>query len=476
MRRPRRPPRPSEHARAEHRAAQVAAQRAERAERRARSGERPPLLRRRSAGLSIPVDWHRSTMAHLCSMYPFHADRGFGDAGIYFGTNITAGLDGFYYDPFAFYDAGLVENPNIIVTGTIGSAKSGTVKALIKRCRAVYPDRFIAVLDPKGEYTALAEWLGLPVVKLQPGGRHQLNPMEAVGDGDPDDALLAREGLTTQMVSGVLGRPLSGVEEAVIGWGVGELSRRRQVFTIGDLNTELDNPSPELLRLARQSPLEMAKTITDVRFALQKLCDRTLRGMFDGPTNVHIDWRHGPGVVLDLSAIHDDPQVLPLVMLAASYWLGEAMRRPGRQKLQVIDEAWAAIRHGAGYMQSSSKLSRQYGLANVFVCHRPRDLTAQNDDGTASAKIAAGLLADIETRVLLRQPKEEVPAMAELFDLSEREQQMLPVLQTGRAIWKVGLRSAVVQTVRSPEEIGLFFTDHGMKTSNGGPDRAEVAA
>ena len=77
-------------------------------------------------------------------------------------------------------------------------------------------------------------------------------------------------------------------------------------------------------------------------------------------------------------------------------------------------------------------------MANVLVCHRPRDLAGQNDDGTAASKIAAGLLADIETRVLLRQPAEEVPAMAELFDLSDREQQMLSVLPTGRAIWKIG--------------------------------------
>jgi type IV secretory pathway VirB4 component len=185
--------------------------------------------------------------------------------------------------------------------------------------------------------------------------------------------------------------------------------------------------------------------------------------MFDGPTNVNVDWRHGPGVILDLSAVHNDPEVLPLVMLAATYWLGEAMRYPGRQKLQIIDEAWAAVRHGAAYVQACLKLSRQYGVANVLVCHRPRDLSAQNDDGTAASKIAAGLLADIETRVLLRQPTEEAPVMAEMFSLSAREQQMLSVLPTGRAIWKIGARSAVVQTVRSPIEERLFYTDQGMQ-------------
>ncbi len=90
--------------------------------------------------------------------------------------------------------------------------------------------------------------------------------------------------------------------------------------------------------------------------------------------------------------------------------------------MQVIDEAWAAIRHGAGYFQSSLKLSRTYGVATVLVCHRPSDLTAQADDGTASAKIAAGLLSDIQTRVLLHQPPEQVAAAVEMFDLTEREQ------------------------------------------------------
>ena len=76
--------------------------------------ERPAAWTRRS-GRAIPVEWHRSTMAHLCSVYPFQADRGFGVRGVYIGTNVTAGLDGFYFDPFEFYTAGLVENPNMIV-------------------------------------------------------------------------------------------------------------------------------------------------------------------------------------------------------------------------------------------------------------------------------------------------------------------------------------------------------------------------
>ena len=166
--------------------------------------------------------------------------------------------------------------------------------------------------------------------------------------------------------------------------------------------------------------------------------------------------------------------------LAATHWLGRSdVRRPGRQTLQVIDEAWAAVRHGAGYFQSSLKLSRAHGVATVLVCHRPSDLTAQNDDGTASAKIAAGLLSDIQTRVLLRQPPEAGRRpTAELFDLSEREQRCwLGLLDRAERSGRSGARSAVVQTVLTPIETRLFDTDQRWRPDgDGGVMAAGVTA
>ena len=53
--------------------------------------------------------------------------------------------------------------------------------------------------------------------------------------------------------------------------------------------------------------------------------------------------RAGPGVVLDLSAVHHDPDALTLVMVAATAWLQAVLARPdGPPRLQVLDEAWAS--------------------------------------------------------------------------------------------------------------------------------------
>jgi type IV secretory pathway VirB4 component len=412
----------------------------------------------------IAVDWQRATTAHLSSLYPFHADAGFGEAGVLMGANITAGMAGFYFDPFTFYGTHLT-NPNLIICGDVGSGKSATVKSLLRRSRAVYgPNRHLAIIDPKGEYGAIAADLALATIKLHPGGAQQVNPLD-VASGELGDAVLARQQLVAQLITGVLGRTLTPLEDAVLGWAIEQCSRNRISFTLRDLAGAIATPGDELVRLARQSPLELARATSPVTFAIDKLCTRTLRGMFDQPSNVTIDWADGPGVVIDLSAVYDNRDALPLVVLAATFWLSQALRtQPTRPALQAIDEAWAAVRYGAEYFQSSLKLARTHGVATILVVHKPADLVAQTDDGTTQAKIAAGLLADIQTRVLLRQPPDQIEPASRLFELTERERHWLGHLVRGRAVWRIKDRSAVVQNILTRGELALFDTDTAMTT------------
>ena len=422
---------------------------------------RPPLW---STAPQLHIDWHRATMAHLCSVYPFHADEGFGERGPYMGVNVTGGMSGFYFDPFELYHTNTLTNPNCIVIGEVGSGKSSTVKAFLRRSLAVYGRRrFIAVLDPKGEYRPLADALDIPVIRLHPGGHDRLNPMDPRPGEDPAN-VVARQGLAAGLVTGVLGRPLDATEDAVLGWAIQTLARHGQPFTLTDVTTAVADPADELVALSRRTPLEMAQAATPVVFALDKLCTRTLRGMFDGPTTVAVDWDNGPGLVVDLSTVYGDREALPLVMLAATSWLGAVLQRESdRRVIQVIDEAWAAVRHGARHFQSSLKLARTYGVSTWLICHRPSDLTSQADDGTADAKIAAGLLSDIQTRIVMRQPADQVPIAAALLGLSERETATIGHLVRGRALWRLQHRGAVVQNVLTDTEARLFDTDAAMQ-------------
>ena len=198
-------------------------------------------------------------MAHLCSVFPFHADTGFGERGVLIGANVTGGMSAFYFDPFEFYSQRHLTNPNMIVMGSVGFGKSTTVKALVRRLKAVYgADRYLAIVDPKGEYGPVAADLGLSVIKPYPGGRDRINPMDA-GGGDGDSSLVGRQGLAVQLIAGVLGRELTSIEDAVLGWAIERRSRTLLGFTLRDLCAEVSDPPDELVQLSRLSPHELAR-------------------------------------------------------------------------------------------------------------------------------------------------------------------------------------------------------------------------
>ena len=410
----------------------------------------------------------RGTTAQLGSAYPFQAEDGLGARGVYLGTNVLSGSAGFAYDPFEAYSRGLVTNPNMLFAGEPGVGKSAAAKTFFYRSVGVF-GRWVAIADPKGEYLPLADALGLTVVRLHPGGQDRLNPLDRSADAgvaDTDDLSRRQAAMVIALLGSVLRRDLRPLEDAAVGWAVEQLGRAAVVTpTLGDLAVVLADPPTELADRARMRPGELAREVTDVTHGLGKLLDRSLRGMFDGPTTVRLD-PDGPGVVLDLSAVHHDPEALTVVMVAATAWLQSVLACPGdRRRLQVLDEAWCLLHseRTTRYLQTCWKLCRAYGVANIAIVHRLSDLRAQADDGTATAKVSMGLLADTQTRVLFRQSVDQVGEARSLLGLSATEATLLSRLCKGRALWKVAGRSAVVQhVVGQGAERALCDTDSRM--------------
>jgi hypothetical protein len=407
-------------------------------------------------GLGLPR--HRATTAQLSSAWPFLAEGGRWTSGSYLGADVLSGGGGFAFDPFEAYRLGAVTNPNMVVAGEPGMGKSATVKCLLYRSAGVF-GRWVAIADPKGEYGPLAEALGLEVVKLYPGGPARLNPLDPGAGGAPDgpDELARRQAaMVGALLGSVLRRDLTPVEDAAVGWALAHLAVRSSGrATLADLAALLVDPTEEMAARARTTPAELARRTEAAVYALDKLLERSLRGMFDGPTTLGLDWS-GPGIVIDLSCVHHDPDALALVMVAATSWLQAVMARPdGPPRLQVLDEAWSllASERTSRYLQSCWKLGRSYGVANLAVVHRLSDLRAQADDGTAAAKTAEGLLADTQTRVFFRQSSDQVSDARRLLGLTRTEAELLSRLCRGRALWKIGGRTAVVQHVVGRREL-----------------------
>jgi hypothetical protein len=230
----------------------------------------------------------------------------------------------------------------------------------------------------------------------------------------------------------------------------------------------------------RSSASDLAADGRQVGLELRRLVAGDLRGMFDGPTTPGLDLS-GPLVVLDLSAVYHSG-ALGVLMTCATAWPQAGLSEPSGSGgpsgqpptgapggvIVVVDEAWAILADlaVARWLQSSWKLARAQGVANVAVLHRVSDLDAAGPTGSEQAGLAKGLLADSETRVIYAQPPGEVERACALLGLSSTEAELVPQLQRGVALWKVGGRSFLVHHLLSRAERAIVDTDTRMPVSS----------
>jgi type IV secretory pathway VirB4 component len=417
-------------------------------------------------GQKASVPPHACTTAHLQAVYPFMASPGLGGRGVYIGRELMGGS--FCFDPWELYAQGILTNPNMLIAGQVGRGKSSLVKSLLVRQQVF--GRKAAVLDPKGEYGPLAEAIGASVISLRPGGSVRLNPLDpGPGARDlPEEEIIRRQvSLLTSVVSASLNRPLRPEEATACDLALDAVKRGGVTEpTLPEVVLALLQPDEIAAARIHTTREELARASREVALELRRMCEGDLRGMFDGQTNVQVDW-DGPLVVLDLSALFASP-ALGLVMTCAIAWLQAVISRPNAGKrFVVIDEAWAVLNNVgiARWLQQSYKLSRAYGVSNVAVVHRLSDLKAAGSNGSEAFALAQGLLSDTETRVIYAQPHSEIELATQMLGLNTTEAELLPMLGRGQALWKVARGSHLVQHQLGNKERAIVDTDSAMVTT-----------
>jgi len=420
---------------------------------------------------------HEATTADACSLYPFGTHEGLGQRGVFLGTDSLGGGGAFIYDPFHALESGRkhgVTNTNMMVLGQPGYGKSALIKTLLYRSSAVFgTERFTTICDVKGEYTELAEVCGFELIRLEPGGSVRVNPLEVIGDvGDADAVFRSRYAALKALVEMSMKdqRSMTVLESAILSEALKQLAildAEGVQPTLSDVLEKLTNPAEGVSERLHCEADELRDASRDMILILKGLISGPLGGMFDGQSTVSLD-PEGPGVVIDISAVGSDPAALPLVWVAASTWLRMLMlRKNDRKKIQVFDESWKMMSHGplAGFLQDCWKLMRSYGGANIAVIHKPGDLAAQADDGTAASKVSAGLLADTAVRVTFRQTRRDLDDYADLLGFGEAELPMIANLGVGESFWKLGSSAVKLQHIIHGEvEDKLCDTNTAMAT------------
>jgi type IV secretory pathway VirB4 component len=406
---------------------------------------------------------HAATTAHFQAAFPFLAEAGLGAPGAYIGRDACGGA--WVFDPWAAYEANVLSGPNMLVVGQLGRGKSAFLKTYIARQHVFGREAW--VLDPKGEFTPLAEAVGGSVIALAPGGSVRLNAISSRMGREAQEALLR------SVAAAALRRELGPEEGAGLRVALKLVSTAEpDEPTLPEVVEALLHPCEEMTRELVMSVEDFAEAMRQVALALQRLCLGDLRGMFDGATSPGLDL-DARLVVLDLSAVQDS-SALGILMTCAAAWLqgvvmerkraAEAGERDGAKVIVAVDEAWriTADLGVAEWLQSSFKLSRAHGVQNIIALHRLSDLGAAGAQGSRESRIAEGLIADADTRVVLSQPPDQIEGLRSLLGLTATEAELVPTLRRGEALWQVGRRSFLVQHRLSSAEMGFVDTDARM--------------
>jgi type IV secretory pathway VirB4 component len=381
---------------------------------------------------------HWATSVDLESLrLPAH-DAGTGLEGSSLGESQYG--SSFILDVFDAYGAGLVSNPNVIVAGSIGAGKSTVVKMQLER--SLQRGRRAVVIDPKGEYAALA--------KL-----HGARPIALGRDGwcDPFSSD-EREGvaLLRALLASAQGSPLSADQHFAVDEVWRQLATPRPARVLWSL---FQLVSPHLDSTSHEAGRSLA-------LLLYRFIYGDLAGLFDGadePLRFY-----GDLVVLDLSAQWSSNS-LSVAVLSAVAAAQQVVGQTGELGYLVIDEAWALLSDAEAlrWLQGSWKLARSRGLAHVLVLHRWSDVAAVGDAGSVQRERAQGLLRECETAWLFREPPDEARDMARALGLSAREESYLTALPKGVALVRYGAFRSIVRVRPNERDFSFIDTDVTMR-------------
>jgi len=434
-----------------------------------------------------PMAGYQMTSEQTPVLWPLISGDGLPPWGAEMGYDVLSGGK-FYCDPIGWVldDTIGVTNPNIFVFGKPGRGKSALVKAFLLRMIR-YGYRALVLGDVKDEYEDIARFLGVEPFRIGPGLPGRINPLDfgpLALDWDQQTRQEQHRRATVTfnrwlfLIRGLVGSQqvaFTPTEERVInkvlhhltGWTTG--SSRLAPVTIPTVWAALDTPSDELVAACRYaSRQDFFDGTRQLRDALGALCEGSLQGMFDTESTFHPDWR-APVQTLSLRTLHDTGNnvAVGIALMCLNSW-GQGMREvaaAGDRRIVLRDEAWLQTRlslEAVMALDANLRLSRSDGDIQIVTYHKPSDPLSAGDQGSQAAQIAKDLLNLSDVRILMGQDQAVANELGGLLGLTDMQQGVVTgwaMQDKGRALWMVGDQRHKVQTLLTPLEKRLTWTN-----------------
>ncbi|GHI04978.1 hypothetical protein AQI88_24180 [Streptomyces cellostaticus] len=336
-------------------------------------------------------------------------------------------------------DAAVLPSTNSLALGGLGSGKSTTAKARIRRevlhhaHQAVIIDSFGE--DDAGEWAPLVRSLGGHVIEA---GAFTLNPCSPMFPPE------VREQLIRSLIAAV--EPGALTHQAA--HALQHALNHPKATSLNGLVDALVRPED-----GRWPSAKLTEWGEGAAIALSRYTEGSLRGLFDGQ-NASLPETDLPILSFDFTGLDRNGPAIPSLMAAVSCWAEHVWLRQSTavHRHLVLEEAWQILLSPATseLIQRQLKNSRKAGLSLDVVMHTLSDL------GDGKAQDLARLC---EIAHVGRLNPEEAAIVGALLGLPVWAVEQIPTLEPGQAVWKVGPDYVdIIETVLSDEEAELTDT------------------
>lgn len=443
---------------------------------------------------------YRATTDQIGGVFPFLTAAQLPKAGAAIGYVASNGT-GFYVDPWQWVQQGLVTNPNLLLQGAPGRGKSALGKSFVRRTLRHGGRAFIPG-DLKNEWSEVCREWGQEPWEVGPGMLTRINPLDPGPLGIGWDSLSqsvrdARwQDIRTRwltLLEGLLGAQnvavTSTVQQAIaaiVDELTGAASGGGNVHTLPDITipqvfAKADNPSEAIIEALRyRSRQDYYDSNREMIAGLSVLVNGSLRGMFDGPTTIKVDW-DAPIHSLSMRRLKEvsTDQAIGVALTCANSWVSAmtAVNDSGAAMIIPRDEVWRVMRLGVNAIKSldsNLRLSRDERKIEMLIMHKPGDLSGLGGAGSEESGIASDFWALCDTKISLGHSKTIALETAARWGLSESEALAISdwaYRKKGRALWRVGEHSFRVQNVLTQYEERVLFNTNEM-TDYGDGDAA----
>lgn len=372
----------------------------------------------------------------LASTFPFTSATLTQDRGIMYGLNQQNGS-------LIVFDRFTLENANEIVLGKSGSGKSFLIK--LEAMRQFMFGTEVIIIDPEGEYEAIAENFAGEYVSFTANSPIKINPFDLSGLYQEGENELGLKILSLHGLLRIVMGELDANHDAILDRALVETYKQKGITA--DPSTQ--QKEPPLLEDLYKALLGMEdQTANDLALRLEKFIKGSLSGIFNQQSNFDIK---NPFTVFSVKALEDELRPIAMHIILDFVWT--KIRKDLKKRLLVLDEAWYLMRYedSASFVYGIAKRARKYYLALTTATQDVQDFLS-TDYGKA-------VLSNSSIQILLKQSPTEIDAISKIFYLSESEKNLLLSVNIGEGLFFVGLSHVVVKVVAAPFEKDLATTN-----------------